>query len=57
MKEAFTALIRALRFLGEAAIWSVICIVPVSLILGVPLYFVARTVRRRRAEGEAETNS
>ena len=53
VKEAFTALIRALRFLGEAAIWSVICIVPVSLILGVPLYFVARTARRRRAAARA----
>ena len=53
VKEAFTALIRALRFLGEAAIWSVICIVPVSLILGVPLFFATRTLRRRRAAGKA----
>ncbi len=53
VKDAFTALIRALRTLGEAAIWSVICILPVSLILGVPLYFAARTVRRRRAASEA----
>ncbi len=56
VKEAFTALIRALRFLGEAAIWSVICIVPVSLILGVPLFFATRTLRRRRAAGKAETD-
>jgi hypothetical protein len=53
VKDAFTALIRALRTLGEAAIWSAICILPVSLILGVPLYFAARTVRRRRAASEA----
>ncbi|MDK1046061.1 MAG: DUF4349 domain-containing protein, partial [Anaerolineales bacterium] len=53
VKEAFTALIRAPRFLGEAAIWSVICIVPVSLILGVPLFFATRTLRRRRAAGKA----
>ncbi|MCH8339507.1 MAG: DUF4349 domain-containing protein, partial [Chloroflexi bacterium] len=53
VKEAFTALIRALRFLGEAAIWSVICIVPVSLILGVPLFFATRTLRRRRAAARA----
>ena len=53
VKEAFTALIRALRFLGEAAIWSVICIVPVSLILGVPVFFATRTLRRRRAAAKA----
>ena len=57
VKEAFTALIEALRFIGEAAIWSVICIVPVALILGVPLFFVVRGVRRRRrSEGESEPN-
>ena len=49
VKEAFTSLIQALRFLGDAAIWSAICIVPIALILGVPLYFVARGIRRRRA--------
>ncbi|MCZ6530188.1 MAG: DUF4349 domain-containing protein [Chloroflexi bacterium] len=54
VKAAFTSLIRALRFLGDAAIWSVICIVPVALILGVPLYFAARTVRRRRAASTDE---
>jgi len=53
VKDAFTALIRALRFLGEAAIWSAICIVPVSLILGVPLFFATRTLRRRRAAAKA----
>ncbi|GMR11423.1 MAG: hypothetical protein BMS9Abin28_2255 [Anaerolineae bacterium] len=56
VKDAFTALIRALRTLGEAAIWSVICIVPIALILGVPLYFVARTVRRRRAARDVESD-
>jgi len=47
-REAFTALIRALRFLGEAAIWTGICVLPVTLILGVPTYFAGRTIRRRR---------
>ena len=54
VKAAFTSLIRALRFLGDAAIWSAICILPVSVILGVPLYFAARTVRRRRAASTDE---
>ena len=53
-KEAFTSLIQALRFLGDAAIWSVICIVPIALILGVPLYFVARGIRRRRAASQTD---
>ncbi|MFQ5922090.1 MAG: DUF4349 domain-containing protein [Anaerolineales bacterium] len=56
VKDAFTALIRALQYLGDAAIWSVIYILPVALILGVPLYFAVRTVRRRRAAGKAETD-
>jgi len=47
-REAFTALIRALRFLGEAAIWTGICVLPVTLILGVPTYFAGRTILRRR---------
>jgi hypothetical protein len=47
-REAFTALIRALRFLGEAAIWTGICVLPVTLILGLPTYFAGRTIRRRR---------
>ena len=54
VKEAFTSLIQALRFLGDAAIWSAICIVPIALILGVPLYFVARGIRRRRAASKTD---
>ena len=54
VKEAFTSLIQALRFLGDAAIWSAICIVPITLILGVPLYFVARGIRRRRAASQTD---
>ena len=48
VKDAFTALIQALRFLGNAAIWTLICVVPVGLILGVPGYFAGRSIRRRR---------
>ena len=50
VKEAFTALIRALRFMGEAAIWSGICILPIALLLGVPLFFGVRAIRRRRSD-------
>lgn len=55
-KEAFTALIQALRFLGDAAIWAGICIVPVGLIFGIPGYFAGRALlRRRRAERDGAT--
>jgi len=60
VKDAFTALIEALRFIGEAAIWAVICIVPIALIIGVPLYFVVRRMRRQRAaasENEAKSDA
>jgi len=54
-REAFTALIRALRFLGEAAIWTGICVLPVTLILGLPTYFAGRTIRRRRRAAKVKT--
>jgi hypothetical protein len=54
-REAFTALIRALRFLGEAAIWTGICVLPVTLILAVPTYFAGRTILRRRRAAKVKT--
>ena len=51
-KAAVEALISALKFLGDTAIWTLICITPVALILGVPGYFVIRAIlryRRKRA--------
>ena len=54
-REAFTALIRALRFLGEAAIWTGICVLPVTLILGVPTYFAGRAMLRRRRAAKVKT--
>lgn len=56
-KEAFTALIRALRTLGDAAIWAGICVVPIGLLFGVPGYFVGRAVLRRRRGSEAEAKA
>ena len=54
INEAFTALIQALRFLGNAAIWTAICVVPIGLIFGVPGYFAFRAIRRRRKAGKAK---
>jgi hypothetical protein len=52
-KEAFTALVKALRGLGNIAIWAGICVLPVTLILGVPSYFAGRSILRRRREAKA----
>jgi hypothetical protein len=38
-----------LRFLGNAAIYVLICGLPIGLILGVPGFFASRAMRRRRA--------
>jgi hypothetical protein len=47
-KAAVEALINTLQFLGDAVIWGLICVVPVGVILGLPAFFVVRTIRRRR---------
>jgi hypothetical protein len=47
-KNALTAMLRTLRFLGDAAIWLVICVLPIGLLFGIPGYFVVRGVVRRR---------
>lgn len=47
-KAAVEALVRALQFLADAGIWAVICVVPVGLLLGLPAYFIVRSIRRRR---------
>lgn len=53
-KDAVEALLRTLRFLGDAAIWTAICVLPVGLLLGLPAYFVVRTIVRRRRKSQAE---
>lgn len=61
IREAVEALVNALQFLVDAGIWFLICVVPVGLILGVPLYFAFRAIiRKRRAkksDNKAETTS
>lgn len=54
VKEAFTALIQGLRFLGNAAIYVLICGLPIGLILGVPSFFASRAMRRRRAAAKRQ---
>ncbi|MBN1890121.1 MAG: DUF4349 domain-containing protein [Thermoflexales bacterium] len=47
-RNAIEALVWALKTLGDILIWAVICILPVALILGLPLFFVVRWIRRNR---------
>jgi uncharacterized beta-barrel protein YwiB (DUF1934 family) len=49
-KEALKALINTLEFLADTAIWAAICVLPIGLILGLPGWFVARAIIRRRKE-------
>jgi hypothetical protein len=53
-REAVEALINALRFLADTAIWGVICVVPVAVLLGVPLWFAGRAIWRRRQRRKLE---
>lgn len=53
-KQALEALIGALQFLGDAAIWTVICILPVAAIVGIPAWFAGRAILRRRRRKRAE---
>jgi len=57
-KAAVEALINTLQFLGDAFIWGLICVVPIGVILGLPTWFVIRTILRRRKaiDSEAEVS-
>ena len=47
-KAAVQALISALKFLGNAAIWIVIFVSPVLLLIAAPIVLIVRSVRKRR---------
>ncbi len=55
-KAAIEALVRALQVLGDAAIWAILCVLPVGLIFGVPLFFVLRAIARRRRAAKARAS-
>ena len=52
-REAIEALISTLQGLANVAIWLVAYILPLLLLLGVPLWLVVRTWRRRRRQARA----
>lgn len=53
-KAAVEALLEALQFLGDAAIWVGICVLPIGLLFGVPGWLVFRAIRRRRQRSKAK---
>ena len=53
-KDAIEALIETLQFLGNAAIWFALCVLPIGLLIGLPLFFIIRAVVRKRRKSKAE---
>jgi hypothetical protein len=56
-KAAVEALFEALRFLGDAAIWVGICVLPIGLLFGIPGWLVFRAIRRRRRRAGTENSA
>ena len=53
-KDAIEALINTLQWLGNMVIWFGLCVLPIAVIIGIPLYFVWRSVSRLRKRRKAE---
>ncbi|MFN2151172.1 MAG: DUF4349 domain-containing protein [Anaerolineales bacterium] len=56
-KDAIEALIEALQFLANVGIWFILCVLPVGLIIGIPLFFAGRLVVRSRKQRKTERQS
>lgn len=60
-KQAVEALIETLQFLGDVAIWTVICVLPIAAIVGIPAWIAVRAIlrrrRRKRAQPQAEEDA
>ena len=50
VKAAVEALIDALQWLVDAAIWVGICVLPVAVLIALPAWLIIRAARRRRAK-------
>jgi len=53
-KKAIQTLIKTLQQLADLGIWTGLCVLPVGILLGVPLYFIIRAVLRSRKKRKAE---
>lgn len=47
-REAIAALIGALQWIADAAIWGLLCVLPVAVLLGIPAWIAIRAIWRRR---------
>jgi len=56
-KDAIETMVTTLQWLGDMAIWFVLCVLPIGIIVGIPLFFVIRTVRRNRKRKKAENTT
>jgi hypothetical protein len=53
-KDAIETMVNTLQWLGDVAIWAVLCVLPIGIIAGIPLYFAGRYVQRIRKRRKAE---
>ena len=54
LQRAAQALVNGLKFLANALIWIVICIGPIALVIGLPIYFIIRAEKKHRMKKKAE---
>lgn len=55
-KEAIQTMIKTLQTLADIGIWVVLCVLPVLILVGIPLYFIIRAVLRSRKRRKERTN-
>ncbi len=53
-KDAIETMVDTLQWLGDIAIWFVLCVLPIGIIVGIPLYFAGRYTMRLRKQRKAE---
>jgi len=54
LQRAAQALIDGLKFVANALIWIVICIAPIALVIGLPIYFIIKSAKKRRMKKKEE---
>ena len=52
-KKAIETLIRTLQLLVDAGIWLALCVLPIGLLIGLPLFFIVRWANRKRKARQA----
>lgn len=53
-KDAIETMVKTLQWLGEVAIWVGLCVLPVGIIVGIPLFFGGRVALRARKSRKAQ---